>query len=271
MELFDVAPYVNAPRFTGLSGVFLSRALLQAAPSSPTPRVRMALVAVRDSAEQLRRVVRERMRTSPRNLRPLDAQLDSGWVGLRETLEAKSRLEGTPIAARAATLLSSLFPDGTAFVRADYREQWAASQIHLERIDEENLADEIAALAGADYLPFIQRAHDAFGEAMGLGEEIPEVADSNALARAIADVAGAVADYGRILAGEVDRADPASVSAFRRAMAPIDAQRRASKRSARNEEPIEDIEDSGDGIGDDATEEDAHLDEPMPVVGTDAA
>lgn len=32
-DLIDVSPYVSPPRFTGPSGVFLARAVLQAAPA----------------------------------------------------------------------------------------------------------------------------------------------------------------------------------------------------------------------------------------------
>lgn len=85
-DLIDVSPYVSPPRFTGPSGVFLARAVLQAAPAERSRRVQSTLVAVRDAGEALRAVVRDRMRTSPRNLRPLDARLDAGWVGLRETI-----------------------------------------------------------------------------------------------------------------------------------------------------------------------------------------
>lgn len=254
MEMFDVSVYVTPTRFSGLSGVFLARALLQAAPQDPSERVHTALVGVREAGEQLRAVVRERMRTAPRNLRPLDAMLDAGWVGLRETIEAKSRLDGTPVAERAAKLARTLFPDGTGFVRADYREQWAASQLHLERIEEEGLAAEIKALAGAEYLPFIQRSHDAFGEAMGLGENIPSSPDSAGLQKATNDLAQAIAEYGRILAGELDRTAEPSVAAFRRAMAPIDAQRRASSRSRPRREDEE------------PEEPEVNLEEPMPVV-----
>ena len=40
------------------------------------------------------------MRTSPRNLKPLDTRLDAGWVGLRETIEDESCLLGTAAAKK---------------------------------------------------------------------------------------------------------------------------------------------------------------------------
>lgn len=255
MDMFDVSHYVTPTRFGGLSGIFLARALLQAAPAEPSDRLRGALVNVRDAAEQLRAVARERMRTSPRNLRPLDGRLDSGWVGLRETVEAKSRLVGSDVGDRAAALAATLFPNGTAFVRAGYREQWAASQLHLERVEEEGLTGEIEALAGAEYLPYIRNAHTAFGEALGLGEDIPANPDTSALSSASTSLGQAIAEYGRIMAGELDRDDEASVTSFRRAMAPVDDQRRSFGKARGSRE--EDVEES---------EPEVDLEEPMPPV-----
>ncbi len=257
MDFLDVSLYVTPTRFSGLSGVFLARAILEAAPKKPSKRVRAALVGVRQSAEALRAASRERMRHVPRNIRPLDAALDAGWVGLREAIESKSRLTGSANADRAATLLATLFPDGTSFVRAEYREQWAASHLHLERIDEEDLADEIEAIAGADFLPYIRDAHAAFGDALGLGAERPEAVATSAIATASSELAYAIAEYGRLLAGELERDDAASVAAFRRAMAPLDEHRRASSRArgrSTSEEPAPE------------PEPEVNLDEPMPVV-----
>lgn len=256
MDFFDVSPYVSPTRFGALAGVFLARAVLQAAPSRPSKRVRAALVGVRDAGEALRAVARERMRTVPRNLQPLDAALDSGWVGLREAIESRSRLIGVPSGARAAKLRDLLFPEGTSFVRADYRQQWAASQLHLERIDEEELAAEIDALAGPDYLPFIRRAHAAFGDALGLGADRPEAPSTTAIADASSALAFAIAEYGRLLTGELDRTDPDSVATFRRAMAPIDEHRATAfgPRSRLTDEPVVEPEPEVD------------IDQPMPAV-----
>jgi hypothetical protein len=259
MDLFDISPYVSPTRFGALGGVFLARAVLQAAPSRKSKRVREALVGVRDSAEALRAAARERMRAVPRNIQPLDAALDSGWVGLREAIESKSRLRGLPIAVRAAKLLGVLFPEGTNFVRAEYRQQWASSQLILERIEEESLTAEIEAITGTDYLPFIRRSHNAFGDALGLGADQPESADGKAIANTASAVAMAIAEYGRILAGELDRSNAESVAAFRRAMAPLDAHRRVSfgRRAGapEDEEPTPEPE-----------EPEVDLDQPLPPV-----
>ena len=192
------------------------------------------------------------MRATPRNVKPLDVRLDSGWVSLREILEAHARLPDTERGRLAARLLAALFQDGTGFVRYSYREQWAASQLHLERIDEEGLAADIDALAGEGHVDYIRSAHQAFGDALGLDAGVPEGPDGAAIQKASAELAEAIADYGRVFGGEVDRADPESVAAFRRAMAPLDAHRDLMRPRGEQEEPASPAEPEVD------------LDEPMP-------
>src|SRR5690606_27433134 len=78
--------------------------------------------------------------------------------------------------------------------------------------------------------------HAALGLALGLsGERVEkEVASTTGLAERVEALAAAIGEYTRRLAGEVDTSDPASVAAFRKAVAPLDAHRAAmAARSAR--------------------------------------
>lgn len=70
-------------------------------------------------------------------------------------------------------------------------------------------ANGIEALAGADYLAFIQEAHDAFRDALGVGDTLRESIDSAGLQKTATELAHAIADYGRVLAGELDPKDDA--------------------------------------------------------------
>lgn len=65
-------------------------------------------------------------------------------------------------------------------------------------------ANGFEALAGADYLAFIQEPHDA----LGVGDTLPESIDSAGLQKAATELADAI-DYGRVLAGELDPKDDA--------------------------------------------------------------
>ena len=253
MDPIEIAHYVTPARFSAMRGLFLARALLDAAPPSPSDRIRAALVAIRDSGEQVRLTVDERATASPSNLRRLDVRVDTGWIGLRDALEAKARLTGTDAANRAEAVLSQVFPSQGEFLRFTYPDQWAGSDVALTRIAERGLEPEIEALVGDEYLPFIRSAHQAFGTALGLNDNTPEPQDTSALRKALADLSFAIAEYGRLMVGELDRTDPESRERFLRAMAPLDIQR-VRRRRGRDPEPS------------DPEAPVVDLDEPMPDI-----
>lgn len=236
----NVQPYVRAPLLSAWKAIVLCLRLLLAAPADLSARTRAALEMVRTTCVELQTAARQRLKLSPESLRRFDAPLDSGWVGLRMALEAVARLTGTPEADRATILLARMLPNGTNFVQFAYERQWTESENHLIRIDEERLEAEVVALVGPLFLPFIRSAHAAFGEALGLGSTPISVADTTAVGVAVDQVSFAIAEYGRMMVGELDRNDPASVERFKKAMAPIDAYRAANSRTTTNEE--EDLE-----------------------------
>ncbi|MCB9593518.1 MAG: hypothetical protein H6719_12360 [Sandaracinaceae bacterium] len=108
-----------------------------------------------------------------------------------------------------------------------------------------------------DYLPFIRRAHAAFGDALGLRADRPEAPSTTAIADASSALAFAIAEYGRLLTGELDRTDPDRVATFRRAMTPLDEHRATAfgPRSRPTDEPVVEPEPEVD------------IDEPMGAAG----
>lgn len=231
-QFLDVQPYVRPPRMSAWMAVVLTLHLVKAAPARMQARTRAALEALRAACAELQSVARDRLRISRENMRPLDAALDSGWIGLRMALDAVARLAGTPEADRATFLLPRVLPRGTEFVRFAYEAQWNESENLLAKIDEDGLAPQIDALVGGHFLAFIRRAHAAYGEALGLGESLLETPDTTAIANAVTNVAYAIAEYGRMMVGELDRNDPESVARFLKAMAPLDRHRAKQSRSS---------------------------------------
>lgn len=224
----DFSSYVTATRFQTAMGIIIAIQLLRSAAADAEGRVRSTLQRMREAAIAAQAVMVERLRTAPATLKPIDLRLDGGFVGLREVLEGKARLVGTEIAERAARLLRLVFPQGTAFVQLALAEEWVVAKAHLERIEKDLLAAEIAAVAGPEFLPFIIEAHTALGEGLGLGETALTAADTDALRRANQALSKAIAAYGRAMVGQVDEDDPESVAAFKRAMYPLDAYRRTA-------------------------------------------
>ena len=251
---FDVQPYVRPVRVSAWKAVVLCLRLLMIAPADLTARTRAALEAVRAACIALQAIARQRLRSSPENLKKYDAALDSGWVGLRMALEAVARLTGTPESDRAIVLLPRVLPRGTGFVQYAYEQQWTESENLLAGIDEEALEPEIQALIGPAFVPFIRSAHAAYGEVLGLGSTPREITETTALAQAVAQVSFAIAEYGRLMVGELDRNDPENVARFKKAMAPLDAYRAANARSGASEEeeevdapadPVTDVDPNG--------------------------
>jgi hypothetical protein len=218
---FDFSPYCRPPRISASSGVMLSIRLLRVAPESPPKQVHAALVDVRDRAETVQAVLRERHRLRSIDLRPLDHEFDGAWAALHGRLYAHTRIAGGEDSRKAAELLAALFPDGLVFLTAAYEEEWLHSNTLLQRIQVEGHEVLIKQLAGDAFLQHVVDAHQALGDGLGLGSADPE--ELPAVGPAVTLLAQAIANYGRLLAGTVDLALPESIQSFQAAMAPRDA------------------------------------------------
>ena len=93
-----------------------------------------------------------------------------------------------------------------------------------QRIDELGLADELEALLGAELPPLLRSKHEAYGQALGIGDSVDEP-DTRAIQEGITRLAHALVDHGRLTVGWVRPDDAESVAAFHEAMRPIDRPR----------------------------------------------
>ncbi|MEC7523373.1 MAG: hypothetical protein VYE22_26065 [Myxococcota bacterium] len=241
MDRRDLSEYLRPPRLSSLSGVFVSRALLEVTPPDPSDALRRAAGYVRETGEAIRLVLMERSQAQPPNIRASDLRADTIAHAIRDGLQVATQLTPTELARRAAVLLTTLFPDGTGFLRLPAREQWGQTEVLLQRIDRDGLASEIDAVLRPEYLALLREAHEAYGRALGLGHDANDAPKSDALRDSITDLSYAIAEYGRVLVGELVPGDEASEARFRRAVGPLDAHREALARRARagGEEPEE--------------------------------
>lgn len=224
----DFRPYVTPTRFSNAMGIVIAIQLLRAAAIAGNDAVLAALAKMREAALYAQSIAVARLKGSGELLKPVDVRHDASIMGLREVLEGKARLEGTEIGERAARLLPLVFPNGTGFVQLSFPQQWASTQSHLERIDQDGLAAEIDAVAGPEFLPYIRAAHAELGEGLGVGESALAAPDTAALRESNLRLARAIANYGRAMVATVNEDDPESVAAFKRAMYPLDAYRRSA-------------------------------------------
>ena len=101
-------------------------------------------------------------------LKGFDQDVDNTWSGTDDRLLGMSRLPGEPKAAEASALRARLFPDGLKFLTKAFKEEWAESKARLDRIDAEDLGPALDRLCGKEFLPAIRKAHQAYGDALGL-------------------------------------------------------------------------------------------------------
>ena len=233
MAHLDVQAYVRRPRITIYSGIALSIRLLEAAPADATPAELAALADMRGCAHAVQTAVRLRALHDMLELRPNDRRLDGAWASLHGHLASATRMVGTPEAARAEALLNTLFPEGLSFVSMKVEAEWIHSRFLLARIDGEGLADQLAALVTETCMANLRSAHAELGQVLGLvesegeGESAAEVMPGT-VGEYLAELAEAIAGYGRVLVGGLRRKQPHTLERFKAAVAPLDAHCRAS-------------------------------------------
>lgn len=275
MAHFDVQPYVRRPRISIYSGIALTIRLLRSAPTDPNEDELEALDEMRSAAEILQESIHAHGDQRGLDLRPFDRRLDGGWASLHGQLVATTRMIGTSEAERAAGLLAKLFPAGLAFLSMKYEPEWVHSRLLLQRIDEEGLRAELVELSSETCLDYIESAHAALGQALGLGEGEDEAHDQAsedelpALGEQLRELADAIASYGRVLAGRIKTRQPETLARFLSAVAPLDAHRAKARAElgSRATNPGEASEDEAlDQEPDDEIDDEIDLDAPLPAL-----
>ncbi len=249
----DFSIYVGRPKIDAASGVVLARKLIKAAPKKAPEAIKRTLNVMRDAAIEVQKIGVERHRLRPENLRPYDRRWDSGWGGLFDRLAGLARLEGEKDAERARALQTRLFPSNDlSMLTLSFEDEWLEGDKLLRMIEQDKLQREIDELAGAVFLRYIKSAQHDLGEALGVGEREIESASTTGLSEALDELATAIADYARVQLGTIDRQKPATLKAFQKAMAPLDAHRaaRATTRTS-NEQPVTPVEDAEDPAAED--------------------
>jgi hypothetical protein len=164
--------------------------------------------------------------------RPADAAIDRAWGAFHGRLVAYSNLPADRYkeSAEAANLVRTLFPDGLAFLRLPYNQEWAESAKRLKKIADDNLEDTLNDLAGEDFLTEIRRAHEVYGEVLGITKVAP-AAQSPVRAERLRELRRLMNRYVvRVLAQLDDDAE--SQAMVRQALQPIDDFRAAQARRA---------------------------------------
>jgi len=241
---FDPDLYTTVPTRSAAATLGLARALISAAPSRPPASQSRRLTRLRNCAELLQRSWIDAGRpVETSDLRKLDTTLDRRWNALRGRLDACVQLGDDDQAPRAESLLATVFPTGLDFLKLPYAEEWAQSERRLVLVTTDELEDELEALCGELYLPLLQQAHAAYGEALGITKRKDSPAEATRVIEPLRQLKDAIASYARGVIGTMNEDDPESVAAAEQQLEPIlRARRTATPGEATNDEPAEPVE-----------------------------
>ena len=197
---FDPMTLATIPHLSGLSANNLAERLRTAAAGvSLTPPVQQALARLVASHDVLRRELGDRLPPEEEKVatRAADLALDAVYSGISDWCKGFSKLPDAlapGVAAKASRISMALFPNKLAFTRLPFQLQWSESQVRLEVIQERGLDAVFAELGGTVFLTALRQAHENYGRALGITQELqqPERAE---VRQAIADFRATVSRY----------------------------------------------------------------------------
>lgn len=235
---FDPSPYLRPPRFDVRQGVALAIALLSALPAGAPEGVKRTARDLRKATVALQKAWSRRERAAskvkPGEKAKADRRIDAAWGALKMRLEAFGMLplDTHPRAVRAQKLNAVLFPKGMGFLASQLDSEWSASEQILKRIADDELAVDIDAIAGPEFLAEVQAAHRVYGVVLGITQAIAPPEDVQPLLELLREVAAAMSDYTLQVLATVHRSKPETIAAVQQALHPLDRYReRAARRT----------------------------------------
>ena len=244
-KLFDPAPYLRTPRLDVRQAFSLAIALLAALPKDASTGSRRAAKQLRKVTVALQQLwsARERSLTLAKTVDRVaaDNRIDIAWGALKMRVSGCAMLPqaASPLVARAEALETQLFSRGMGFLKAAVEAEWAVSEELIARIDKDDLAGEIDAVAGPEYLAEVRAAHIAYGEALGITKAHAAPEGVATLLEPLRAVVAAIGDYALQIVATVDREDAASIKTAKNALHPMDRYREgAARRAAKGSTPV---------------------------------
>lgn len=206
----------------------LARTLCAVMPKRMPTQVKKAAVKLGRVAEAAQAALTQRQREllplQDESSREVDGTADLVWGALRDLLEALSRMaDKFERAAQAKQLLAQIFPEGAAFLRLSYAEQYVTMDTMLKRIDSEGLARSVNAVVGPELLQQIRAVHPRYGAMVA--RRLNEAAPAVSLLEHVRALQRAIVEYATAVASTVDGDDVSTFDPARAALRPIDNHR----------------------------------------------
>ena len=169
----DSAPYHRLPKLNAGGCIAMVKAMLAALPKDAPTSVRHAAKAVRANAVALqaaRQAGRELTNEAPaRTTREVDNEADALHGAIHRRLTDHELLAGhaPEVAAQAAALKKALYPEGTAFLRANTFTQWEETETWVKALSTGDRDAALRALVGGGFVDALLRVHAEYGEVIG--------------------------------------------------------------------------------------------------------
>jgi hypothetical protein len=248
MTRYSATEAIVLPRMTAIGAKTLGTQLIAAAEpfkvGKKLPKiVNKALTSFASKHNALSTTLRDQVEPSPQGtLDPVqcDRTEDACWSGLNGFLEAIAKLSWLPIAEEAAEIRRLVFDGGLRFVQLPYMLQWSESETRLARIHENALRPRIENLGGKIYLDELDKAHTAYGKALGITAPLPAtMGEDGPVVRAALEAFGdALRKYVVKVMGMVEDDEPETQEIAATLLAPIDAWDEVSTAKAPEPAPI---------------------------------
>lgn len=230
---FDISPYLSSPAVDVPGGVALGVALVTALPAHSPATVRRAAKRLRASTIALQAAWQATRKAAEGvDRRAADHRMDVAWGAAHGRLSAYAALPANdyPRAEKAARLMEKLFPEGLGFLTLPYSHEWAESGQRLALLDDKAVDAELRELVGDDFVDELDKAHAAYGDALGITEaQAPP--DVVRVQEPLRDLEAAVRDYA-LQIGAAAGDQPDFAAAAQAALAPIDRAREDAARAA---------------------------------------
>lgn len=153
--------------------------------------------------------------------RQADWALDRAWSATYDFLNGWAKLDDEPKAAIAAEMRERLYPDGLKFTKIKYSKQWTESHRRLDLIAEGRLAAHFTTLGGEAFLDTLKRAHEAYGEVLGITKAPEEPVEEQKIRDALDGLSHALRAYVLHVSAIVRRDDPAQKALVEKLLAPL--------------------------------------------------
>lgn len=224
MRSFKAADLVTLPRVSAEGGRTLaSRVLAAAAQEKLGVAMTEAVEEVKTGLDVLTAVMNHASTPAvdPLAAQAADARLTGCWAALYATLGAWLRVPELPEASAAQAILETVFPEGLAFTRLAYADEWSTSDRMLIKIEEDQLTNSIDALGGSKILRTLRRAHRDYGVVLGITSVDTSTKVTKTVREALLELMDALRGYVLQATALQRRSDPRATALSERLLKPI--------------------------------------------------